>query len=155
LAQRQFERQQQDLVQQAQVTNQARQNMARSIATAKVTMDDEAMGDGLGFDAVVAAGAGFLTEDDKAAVRAAGKRAGNLLYQICREYAETADTDEGDRIRASLKPAAKNTPKPSGTATPKSKQIQPPSRRDALRQTQTAAPTAAERLGIQFPDPDG
>lgn len=151
LAQQKFEQNRQQLVQQAQATNQSRQQMAQSIATAKVSMDEDSMGAGLDFDSVIAAGAGFMTDHDKAAVRAAGPRAGNLLYTICREYAQQADTDDGDRIRAALKTG--NTPKPKAQAQPKTKkQAQPPTRRQAVNETKTAAPTFAERLGIGYGD---
>jgi hypothetical protein len=151
LAQQKFEKSRQELTQQAQAANQSRQAMAQSIATAKVSMDEDAMGEGLDFDAMISAGGGFLTEHDKAAVRAAGPRAGKLLYQICREYAQDADTEAGDRVRAALQPT--NTPKPKAEATTKTtKQAEPPTRREALQRTQKSAPTAAERLGIRFPD---
>ncbi len=148
LADRQFQRQHEQAVQQAQDANADRQALARGIAAAKVSMDEEAMGESLDFDSVVAAGSIYLTERQKATVRTAGEDAGQVLYNFCLRHAKEADTDAGDRIRA----AGSAPSKQSTQSTLTKRQDQPPTRRETLREQPSAAPTFAERLGIRWAD---
>ena len=137
-----------------------RQALVRSLAVtkAKYTVDD--VGEGLDFETVVAAGSDYLDADDKDAIRNAGKRGGQLLYDICLQYAGEAETDAGDMVRAALtrpvagtvKPGARTSPSPAQTKTPQ-KSVEPPTREAVLASgARTSGLRPHQRLGIQFPD---
>jgi len=140
-----------------QNTAQGQHNtMVRSIAVAKATFNADARGEGLDFDTVVQAGAGQLTESDKAMIRVAGDQAGEEIYDRCLRRARQPGSPSADEINAAVRahrqsrwanPTApnpqQNRPKPKGGK-------EPPTREQVLRRPQQPQ-RLHERLGIEFP----
>jgi hypothetical protein len=111
--------------------------MVQSLASAKLTMTDDVMGEGLGFDSLTASvtGAGLLTEYDKRAIRAAGPEAGEMLYDVCKKRALAASSPMREEVRALLR--AHRPPPPAPNPQPKPAQQRPaapaaPTRREVL-----------------------
>lgn len=101
IQQRQWEQRQA----QVQSESSAQTTAARAVKVAMLTMTDEAMGDGLGFDGVLQIGHAFLTPGDQLDVRSAGDKAGEVLYQRCLERAVRSGTPQGKLLAQAVKAA--------------------------------------------------
>ena len=86
----------------------------QAIANARITMSDEAFGEGLGLDAVVGIGEHFLTEGDKLDIRNAGPKCADVMYRRCYDRAVASGTPQGialaQKMHAALNPTVKEPP---------------------------------------------
>lgn len=90
---------------QAHATRTAQATAQRAVQVAVRSMTDETMGDGLGFETVLSLGHTFLSEGDLVDVRAAGDKAGTLLYQRCLQRAVQSGTPQGKLLAQAVKAA--------------------------------------------------
>jgi len=90
---------------QAQAATAAQTTAKRSVQIAVRSMTDETMGNGLGFETVLQLGHSYLTEGDVVDVRAAGDKAGQVLYQRCLQRAVQSGTPEGKLLAQAVKAA--------------------------------------------------
>lgn len=160
LAEQQWQGQQAERRQQHAAAARQQTDLRTSIAVAKSTFTAEACGDGLDFDTVVAAGAGYLTEADKAIIRAAGSQAGEETYARCLKRARANEVPEiVDALdaRRQRRPAARQQPAGPQSAPRQSsnnnRQPQakaPPTRQQALAARARRPIRAHEALGLGY-----
>ncbi len=113
----------------------------RAVAVAVRSMTDDVMGEGLGFETLLQIGNTFLTPGDIVDIKAAGAKAGEVMYQRLLERTIRSGTPQGKLIKAayiqSRKANAASTPK---TPTPKAK---------TPAGTRREAPTREEVIGAK------
>ena len=134
--QRAFEAQQTKKVEQFQTAKSAKDKLVSSIANAKTSMTDEELGEGLGFDSVVAMGSSLLTQEDLDDIRAVPSRGGKKLYDLSLMRAKEAGLVQSATVPdVTGEKQDKKTQKPTVA----------PSQNEILERNRPSA-----RLGIRF-----
>ena len=91
----------------------------RAVAVAVRAMTEEVMGEGLGFETLLSIGNTFLTPGDIVDVKAAGPKAGELMYQRLLERTIRSNTPQGKLVKAAYKQARLASTAPSTPLKPK------------------------------------
>jgi hypothetical protein len=130
-------------------TTTATTTAAMAVHAARVSLTDETVGEGLGFDTVLQLGHTLLTEGDKLDVRMAGENAGTLLYQKCLERLVRSNTPAGNLVKAAVR--AVRAAKPIASTITKTKTVQTreaPTREQVLNPNPTRLQGAGDLTGF-------
>jgi hypothetical protein len=129
------------------------QKAQSALKAAETVITDQALGPGMGMEAVVTSAKGFLTQDDYAAVRKAGDNAPIILYERCMQhlwYSGVPELQAKAKSFYAMRAGVANRQPATTAAVPKPKQAadtaQPP-QKPAPVPLKTEFPTMS-RLGL-------
>lgn len=107
----------------------------QSVHVAVLSMTEETMGEGLGFETLLSVGRHLLTQGDVVDIKAAGKDAGALMYQRLLERTVRSGTPQGKLVKAAYlqaKQARAGTPKTKQAGVDPAKNRGAPSREEVI-----------------------